>query len=166
MDKNYMLLITKPGFVQHQKEIDNVLLNNNINIVEKFTSVLNKEKAVLHYEEHIEKPFFERLVTYITEGKIGENFNVNPTVCILIIESTITKETYEDFIQRVRKLVKEIIRPKFALKKEKFKSLTQEEFENICKTANVMHASDSPTAAQKEISNLFENHTTAKNSLN
>ena len=35
MDKNYMLLITKPGFVQHQKEIDNVLLNNNINIVEK-----------------------------------------------------------------------------------------------------------------------------------
>lgn len=134
--------------------------------MKKSTSVLDKEKAVIHYEEHKEKPFFKRLVTYITEGKIGEKFDVNPSVCILVIKSNISKEFYEDFIQRVRKLVKEIIRPKFALKKEKFKSLTQEEFENICKTANVMHASDSPTAAQKEISNLFENHTTAKNSLN
>lgn len=157
MDKNYMLLITKPGFVQHQKEIEKILSNNNINIIEKFMSVLDREKATSHYEEHKGKPFFEKLVTYITDGKIGNNFVVSPNVCLMIVESTRAKETYEDFIQRVRKLVKEIIRPQFALKKEDFAFLTDDEFDNICKTANVMHASDSPAAAQKEIDNLFKN---------
>ena len=74
----------------------------------------------------------------------------------VLVENKIKiEETEKEFIERTRKLVKEVLRPSLALSREKYKILSDEEFNQLTTTANVIHASDSPESAQEEILNLF-----------
>ena len=89
------------------------------------------EKAKLHYAEHIGRPYFDELISYITRSPL----------CALIIEG-------EDAINKVRQINgntdpltadKNTIRGSFGLSK----------------TENSVHASDSPENALKEIGIWF-----------
>ena len=92
---------------------------------------LSSELVEKHYVEHVEKPFFPNLKTYIMSGPI----------VIMVLEG-------ESVIQHVRKMVgatnpleaeQGTIRGDFAL----------------TTSYNIVHASDSPESAEREISNFF-----------
>jgi len=89
------------------------------------------EKATLHYSEHIGRPYFDELISYITRSPL----------CALVIEG-------ENAINKVReingntdpqKADKNTIRGNFGLSK----------------TENSVHASDCPENAAKEINIWF-----------
>ena len=92
---------------------------------------LSSELVEKHYVEHVEKPFFPNLKTYIMSGPI----------VIMVLEG-------ESVIQHVRNMVgatnpleaeQGTIRGDFAL----------------TTSYNIVHASDSPESAEREISNFF-----------
>ena len=150
----YSLFILKPGFTDKFKELNKVLVENKIKIEDLKKCVLPIEKIEKHYKEHKGKPFYESLVRYMTEGDVKGIYKFNPE-CIVMVVSSEIEETEKEFIERTRKLVKEVLRPSLALSREKYKILSDEEFNQLTTTANVIHASDSPESAQEEILNLF-----------
>ena len=64
-------------------------------------------------------------------------------------------ESEADFITRSRAVVKEVLRPTLALSREDYAQLSDEDFKELCMTANGIHASDKPESAVNEINNLF-----------
>lgn len=152
--KTHSLFILKPGFIEKFDELKEILKENNINIDKLSEGVLPLNKIEAHYEEHKGKSFYEGLVRYMTEGDVKGIYKFDATSITMQVSSNLN-ESEENFITRTRTLVKEVIRPKFALKREDFKDLSNEDFEELTKTANVLHASDSPASAEREIKNLF-----------
>ena len=153
--KTYSLFIIKPGFADKTKEIFNILKENDIRIESALSSIIPKSQIEQHYAEHLGKPFYNTLVSYMTTGNVGGIIKFNPKCVIMIASSNIQEETEEQFIERSRKVVKEILRPAIALKRENFFEYTEEEFKEIIATANGIHASDSPQSAKREIENFF-----------
>jgi nucleoside-diphosphate kinase len=95
--------------------------------------IIPREQAMEHYAEHQEKPFFGDLVDYITSGP----------VLAMVIEG-------EECISLIRKMVGATnpqeadlgtIRGDFAIDTGR----------------NIVHASDSPASAEREISLFFQN---------
>ncbi len=150
----YSLFILKPGFTDKLKELNSILIKNKIKIEDVKKCVLPLDKIEKHYKEHKGKPFYESLVRYMTQGDVKGIYKFNPECVVMVVSSEI-EETEQEFIDRTRSLVKEVLRPSFALSREKYKILTDEEFEQLTTTANVIHASDSPKSAREEILNLF-----------
>jgi nucleoside-diphosphate kinase len=92
---------------------------------------LTEDQVTAHYQEHIDKPFFPNLKSYILSGPI----------CLMVLEAP-------SVISIIRKMVGATnsaeadpgtIRGDYAL-------TTQN---------NIIHASDSPESAAREISNFF-----------
>ena len=92
---------------------------------------LNEDQVKAHYQEHVDKPFFPNLKSYILSGPI----------CLMVLEAP-------NVISIIRKMVgvtnsaeasPGTIRGDFAL-------TTQN---------NIIHASDSPESAAREIANFF-----------
>ncbi|MEA1993195.1 MAG: nucleoside-diphosphate kinase [Euryarchaeota archaeon] len=106
----------------------------NLRIVAIKMMNVSKELAEEHYEEHTEKPFFNDLIEYITLSPIvamvAEGRNVIP------IMRNLAGKTDPD------EAAPGSIRGDFGYNTEKF----------MC---NVIHASDSPTSARREISLFF-----------
>lgn len=152
--KTYSLFILKPGFVDKFDELKAILAQNEIKIEKFKEGVLPLDKVEVHYEEHKGKSFYDGLVRYMTQGDVKGIYKFDPNTITMLV-SSLKDESEEDFITRTRALVKEVIRPKFALKREAFKALSDEDFEELTKTANVLHASDSPVSAEREIKNLL-----------
>ena len=150
----YSLFILKPGFINRYEELQNILKDNDIVIKKEKKLVLPLKKIENHYAEHKGKNFYNGLVDYMTKGDVKGICKFDPTVIVMEVASN-RIESEESFIARTRALVKNVIRPKFVLEKEDFKNLTTEDFEELTKTANVLHASDSPESASREIENLF-----------
>ena len=89
------------------------------------------EKATLHYSEHVGKPYFDELISYITRSPL----------CALVVEG-------EDAINNVRKI-------NGNTDPEKADKNTIRGSFGLSKTENSVHASDSPENATKEIKIWF-----------
>lgn len=89
------------------------------------------EIAKNHYIEHIDKPFFGKLISYITRGE----------VCVLIIEG-------DNVITIVRKI-------NGATDPQEAEMGTIRGRFGISKTENTVHASDSVESAEREIKIWF-----------
>ncbi len=103
---------------------------------------VKKELAEKHYEEHKEKPFFEKLIKHLT----GE-FHNKANVVAICYEG-------ENAISKIRELAGKTF-PDDA----EFHSIRGKYGRHNQKTdcvENVIHASDSPESAKREISLWFE----------
>ncbi|MDP3965953.1 MAG: nucleoside-diphosphate kinase [archaeon] len=103
---------------------------------------VKKELAEKHYEEHKEKAFFEKLITHLTGG-----FHNNSNVVAICYEG-------EDAVQKIRNLAGKTfpdeaeycsIRGRYGRYNHKTDCVE-----------NVIHASDSPESAKREISIWFK----------
>lgn len=70
MERTFIAI--KPDAVQRALigEIISRIEKRGLKIVAMKLMILSKEKAKEHYKEHIGKPFFQKLVTFITSGPI------------------------------------------------------------------------------------------------
>lgn len=93
---------------------------------------LDRELATKHYEEHIDKPFFEDLVEFITSGP----------VVAMVFEG-------ENAIEGVRHLVGATDPLQAA------PGTIRADYAQL-KNQNVVHASDSKTSAEREIALYFD----------
>ena len=127
------LVLIKPDAIERKLmgEIISVYERNNFNITYMKLIRPTVEIAEKHYYEHVNKPFFSELISYITEGN----------VCALVIEG-------DNAIEKVRRVngatdpknaEPESIRGKYALSKQK----------------NCVHGSDSVESAEREIKIWF-----------
>lgn len=91
-----------------------------------------KELAELHYEEHVGKPFFERLVEFITSGPVLAMVWQGDDV-IQLSRTMIGKTNALDALPGT-------IRGDYA----------------IHTNLNLIHGSDSPASAEREINNWFK----------
>ena len=103
---------------------------------------VKRELAEQHYEAHKEKPFFEELVKHIT----GELHN-NENVIAIVYEG-------ENAIQEIRNLAGKT-HPEEANPKSLRGKYGRIHSKTKC-FENVLHTSDSPESAKKEISLWFE----------
>jgi nucleoside-diphosphate kinase len=94
--------------------------------------VIDKELAQTHYGEHAEKPFFKDLVDYITSGP----------VLATVIEG-------EECISMIRKMVG-------ATNPQEADMGTIRGDYTIDTGRNIIHASDAPDSAKREISLFFD----------
>lgn len=128
------MVILKPNTVQRELvgELISRFERRGIKIIAMKMSTVTTEQAVLHYREHREKPFFAGLIEFITSG---------PSI-LLVLES-------EDAVAIVRAMsgntnpaeaLPGTIRGDFA----------------TSPGHNMIHASDSETAAEREIELFFE----------
>lgn len=128
------LVFIKPDGVQRQL-IGQIVARfeaRQIKLVKAELKTLTSEQVDAHYQEHIEKPFYPNLKEYILSGPIF----------LMVLEA-------ENVISIIRKMVGATnsaeaepgtIRGDFALNTQN----------------NIIHASDSPQSAQREIQNFFE----------
>jgi nucleoside-diphosphate kinase len=129
------LLIIKPNAIEehHAGEIISVLEKKGLTIINLKMETLSKEKAREFYSVHYGKPFYERLVAFMTSGPV--------------IELVLEKEGCVNFVREIvgntdpEKASDGTIRKLFG--------------HSIC--VNAVHASDSNENAKREISIIFEN---------
>ena len=123
----------KPGALQRRivGEIVTRLERKGLNLVGLKLMTIPRELAENHYGEHKEKPFFKDLVGYITSSP----------VVAMVIEG-------EEAISRVRLLCG-------ATKVEQAQPGTIRGDYATQTQLNIMHASDSPESAEREISLFF-----------
>ena len=161
--KTYSLFIIKPGFTKSSAKIKEVLNKNNIKVVKEYNGKLEKDVLAKHYAEHFGKSFYNKLIEYMSDGKIGD-VQFDNKVVVMVVSSTLKDEAEQDFITRSRKVVKETLRPGFELNKQNLKdhiknpsvlkNIKDEDLKEVFITANVIHASDSPESAKREIENM------------
>lgn len=103
---------------------------------------VKKELAEKHYEEHKEKPFFEKLIKHLT----GE-FHNNANVIAIVYEG-------ENAIKKIREITGKTFPDdaEFTSLRGKYGRYNQK---TDC-VENVIHASDSPDSAKREISLWFK----------
>ena len=117
--------------------------------------MLSRELVERHYAEHYGKPFYNDLVDYMTTGNVQDLVKFYADSLVMVVSSKIENENEADFITRSRKVVKEVLRPALAFKREKLNFLSEEQYKELIMTANGVHASDSPESAEREIENFF-----------
>lgn len=123
----------KPGVLQRRLvgEILQRLENKGLKVVGMKLMTIDKSLAEQHYAEHDGKPFFPDLVGYITSGP----------VVAMVVEG-------EEAIQRIRLLAG-------ATKVENAQPGTIRGDLASVTTKNIIHASDSPESASREIELFF-----------
>lgn len=122
-----ILVIVKPGFLQHTQEIVDKLQAANFRIVNTKTTTLTRDAAKKLYDVHKKEPFYKALVDYMISG---------PSTAIVIEQR---KRIGEERSIKLVADIKEEIREKYG------------ESERL----NVMHSSDSYNRAAYEISCYF-----------
>jgi len=105
--------------------------NKGLKIIAMKMIRINRPKAEEHYEEHKGKPFYDPLITFITSGPVIQ----------FVLEG-------QNAISIVRKLVG-------ATNPADAEPGTIRGDYVLCTTFNIIHASDSPQSAAREISLFF-----------
>ncbi|NEW06076.1 nucleoside-diphosphate kinase [Paenibacillus sp. SYP-B3998] len=132
MEKTFLMV--KPDGVQRGLigEIVKRFEQKGFQLIGSKLTVITREQAELHYEEHIGKDFFERLVTFITSGPVfamvwqGEQ--------VIALSRTMIGKTNS------LEAAPGTIRGDFA----------------VHTNLNLIHGSDSPASAEREIRNFFK----------
>ena len=129
------LVLIKPDGVERRLigKIINHYEERNLNVIALRMVKANREIAEKHYEEHKGRPYFETLISYITEEKI----------CAMVIEGNNAIE-----------VVRRINGDKDPLKVDL--ASIRGNYSND-KTRNLVHASDSLDNSRREIDIWFEN---------
>jgi len=127
------LLLIKPNVVEDRKTgaVIDFLERRGLKILAMKMERLTRERAEDFYDIHRGKPFYERLVTFMTSGPIVE----------IILE-------HENCVEYVREIIGSTDPEKAAegtIRKLYARSLTE----------NAVHASDSAENAKKEIGYIF-----------
>jgi nucleoside-diphosphate kinase len=127
-------LMVKPDGVQRGLigEIVKRFEQKGFQLVASKLMVITKEQAEYHYEEHIGKPFFDDLVTFITSGPVFAMVWQADQV-IALSRTLIGKTNTLDAIPGT-------IRGDYALHTR----------------LNLIHGSDSPESAEREIKHFFK----------
>lgn len=125
------LLIIKPGFIKHERDIVKMLEKNAaVKVTKKVKMKLDRELLAKHYAEHVEKPFYGELVDYMSSGE----------VVVMIAEGG------NGSIQKIREVCGATKNPAEGTIRHKF---------GIGEiTRNVIHSSDSPENGEREIANF------------
>ena len=134
IEESYVMI--KPEFADFDEVIRKIrgkILAQNLIIRQEGFVKYDKKAAQKHYEEHLEKPFYQELEDYITSGKVYG--------MVVVGDNVINKIRY--IVQKDKKagLQKGDIR--YDIPK-----MLNREFDM---TKNVIHASDKPESARKEI---------------
>lgn len=127
------LVLIKPDAVErnHIGSILSIYEENNLKILNLKMLTCSKDLAKKHYAEHIGKPFFEKLITYITRS---------PLVAVILVgENAIVKVRKLNGTTSPDKANKTTIRGRFA----------------ISGSENSVHGSDSLDSATREIKLWF-----------
>ena len=131
MEKTLVLIKPDAFLGQHTGDILKIYEENGLRIAAMKVLKMDEHLAALHYEEHIGRPYYADLVSFMTSGPI----------VAMVLEG-------EDAIKRVREIngktdpkeaAEGTIRGLFAASKSR----------------NAVHASDSPASAAREIKNFF-----------
>lgn len=131
IEKSFVML--KPGVLQRRLagEIIGRLENKGLKIVAMKMMKIDESLAKRHYAEHDGKPFFADLVSYITSG---------PVLAMVVAgEEAITRIRLLAGATKVENAQPGTIRGDFA----------------AVTTKNIIHASDSPESASREIELFF-----------
>jgi nucleoside-diphosphate kinase len=128
------LVIIKPNVVHDRKigEIISMLENNGLIIKQMKMESLERERIERFYEIHRDRPFFVRLINYMTSGPVVE----------LVVEG-------ENCIEFTRKLIGDTdpqIAAEGTIRKKYGRNVTE----------NAVHASDSVETARREIKFMFD----------
>ena len=127
------LVLIKPDGVERRLvgQIISIYERKGLNITALKLVKPSREIAETHYVEHKDKPFFSELVNYLTRGM----------VCAMIIEGPNVIETVRKINGATDPAQAEMgtIRGQYALSKSE----------------NIVHASDSPESAEREINIWF-----------
>ena len=132
MERTYLMI--KPDGVQRGLcgEIVSRFEKKGLKLVAMKLMLIPKETAELHYAEHKDKPFFKSLISYITSGPVlamvweGENA---VSVCRTMMGKTNPQESAPG-----------TIRGDYGMQT----------------AMNIIHGSDSPESAEREISIFFK----------
>jgi len=130
------LIIIKPDGVQ-KKLIGRIISrfeDDGLEIERIRVLHIDKNIALIHYKEHVEKPFFPKLLQYITSG---------PSI-VMVIKG-------ENAVARARELIG-CTNPEKA-----DKGTIRGDFGTDI-TINVVHGSDSESSAEREINIFFGNY--------
>lgn len=112
-------------------EVISRIERKTLHIVDLRMLVIDKELASRHYEEHREKPFFDELVSFITSGP----------VVAMVVEG-------EDSVTVLRTLMGATDPKKAA------PGTIRGDF-GLAITENIVHGSDSPESAKRELELFF-----------
>ncbi|MCK5040066.1 MAG: nucleoside-diphosphate kinase [Candidatus Aenigmarchaeota archaeon] len=134
MEQEKTLVILKPDAVQRGfiSKILGRFEEKGIKIVALKMLFVEKDRAHKHYADHKEKPFFSGLVDFITSGP----------VCVIALEG-------EDVIEVTRNMVG-------ATDPKKAQPGTIRHDFGMHIGRNLIHASDSPESAKKELDIFFK----------
>lgn len=132
--KENSLVIIKPDGVKKKVvgEIISRFEKENLTIEKLKMEKISRELACRHYHEHRSKDFFDILIDYITSG---------PSVIMVL--------SGEDAIFRIRKLMGPTD------SKQAGRGTIRGDF-GVDVTVNVVHGSDSPESARREIELFFQ----------
>lgn len=132
MKKEKSLVIIKPGFIQYELPIIEMLEKLAlVKIIKKKKMRLSKELLAQHYSEHIGKSFYEGMIDYMASDD----------VIVLVAEGD------EGMISRIRVVT--------GATKDAAPGTIRHRFGTNILPQNVLHASDSPKAAEREIAIFF-----------
>lgn len=132
-DSQRTLVLCKPDAVERGLvgEVIARIECKQLRIVEMRLLTVDEELARRHYEEHVEKPFFPELLAFITRG---------PTVA-MVVEGTEAVSVVRTLMGATnpREAAPGTIRGDFAIEV----------------TENLVHGSDAPESAEREIALFF-----------
>ena len=131
MEKTLVLIKPDAFLGQHTGDILKIYEENGLRIAAMKVLKMDEHLAALHYEEHIGRPYYADLVSFMTSGPI----------VAMVLEG-------EDAIKRVREINGKTD-PKEAAEG------TIRRLFSASKSRNAVHASDSPASAAREIKNFF-----------
>lgn len=131
MEKTLVLIKPDAFLGQHTGDILKIYEENGLRIAAMKVLKMDEHLAALHYEEHIGRPYYADLVSFMTSGPI----------VAMVLEG-------EDAIKRVREINGKTD-PKEAAEG------TIRRLFAASKSRNAVHASDSPASAAREIKNFF-----------
>ncbi len=131
MEKTLVLIKPDAFLGQHTGDILKIYEENGLRIAAMKVLKMDEHLAALHYEEHIGRPYYADLASFMTSGPI----------VAMVLEG-------EDAIKRVREINGKTD-PKEAAEG------TIRRLFAASKSRNAVHASDSPASAAREIKNFF-----------
>lgn len=134
MERQRTFVLLKPDAIERRLvgELIRRLERKNLNLIAMKLMYVDKTLAERHYAEHREKPFFKELIGFITKGPVVTMVVEGPQAITVVRQMMGATNPFQ--------ATSGTIRGDFGLDL----------------TANLIHGSDSPESAKKEIERFFQ----------